>query len=60
MTQANLGLADAYINRYFSFDDHGEGLLNLVLVGQLISWLNNDVTFLGEQGIFKGPQLNTS
>ncbi|XP_038888566.1 uncharacterized protein LOC120078371 [Benincasa hispida] len=32
MTQADLGLADAYINGDFSFMDKNEGLLNLILV----------------------------
>ncbi|KAK7343997.1 hypothetical protein VNO77_13179 [Canavalia gladiata] len=32
MTQADLGLADAYINRDFSFVDKDEGLLNLILI----------------------------
>jgi cyclopropane-fatty-acyl-phospholipid synthase len=31
-TEADLGLADAYINGYFSFADQREGLLNLLLV----------------------------
>ena len=31
-TKADLGLADAYINGYFSFVDKKEGLLNLFLV----------------------------
>jgi hypothetical protein len=31
-TEADLGFADAYINGYFSFADHREGLLNLLLV----------------------------
>ena len=31
-TEADLGLADAYINGYFSFADQREGLLNLFLV----------------------------
>ena len=31
-TEADLGLADAYINGYFSFVDTREGLLNLFLV----------------------------
>jgi cyclopropane-fatty-acyl-phospholipid synthase len=31
-TEADLGLADAYINGYFSFVDKREGLLNLFLV----------------------------
>jgi len=33
-TEADLGLADAYINGYFSFVDKREGLLNLFLVNQ--------------------------
>lgn len=33
-TEADLGLADAYINGYFSFADKREGLLNLFLVRQ--------------------------
>lgn len=32
MTQADLGLADAYINGDFSFVDEKEGLLNLFKV----------------------------
>ncbi|KAG5075599.1 hypothetical protein JHK84_056830 [Glycine max] len=32
MTQADLGLADAYINGDFSFVDKDEGLLNLILI----------------------------
>ena len=32
MAQADLGLADAYINGDFSFVDKDEGLLNLILV----------------------------
>lgn len=32
MTQADLGLADAYINRDFSFIDKDKGLLNLFMV----------------------------
>lgn len=32
MTQADLGLADAYINGDFSFVDKDEGLLNLFMV----------------------------
>lgn len=32
MTQADLGLADAYINEDFSFVDKDEGLLNLIMV----------------------------
>ncbi|KAL6902091.1 hypothetical protein ACP4OV_004967 [Aristida adscensionis] len=31
-TEADLGLADAYINGYFSFPDNREGLLNLLLI----------------------------
>lgn len=31
-TEADLGLADAYINGYFSFADQREGLLNLFLI----------------------------
>ncbi|XP_017699471.1 uncharacterized protein LOC103711840 isoform X2 [Phoenix dactylifera] len=31
-TEADLGLADAYINRYFSFVDEQEGLLNLFMI----------------------------
>jgi cyclopropane-fatty-acyl-phospholipid synthase len=31
-TEADLGFADAYINGYFSFADHREGLLNFLLV----------------------------
>ncbi|CAK9324087.1 unnamed protein product, partial [Citrullus colocynthis] len=41
MTQADLGLADAYINGDFSFRDKDEGLLNLILV--LIA--NKDTNF---------------
>ena len=37
MTQADLGLADAYINGDFSFVDKDEGHLNLFLVIKLIS-----------------------
>ena len=44
MAQADLGLADAFINGDFSFDDHEEGLLNLILVGKLIS-LSNIIVF---------------
>jgi cyclopropane-fatty-acyl-phospholipid synthase len=36
MTQADLGLADAYINGDFSFVDKNEGLLNFFLVSILI------------------------
>jgi len=32
MTQADLGLADAYINGDFSFVDKESGLLNLIMV----------------------------
>jgi len=32
MTQADLGLADAYINGDFSFVNKDEGLLNLFMV----------------------------
>ncbi|GKV19106.1 hypothetical protein SLEP1_g29403 [Rubroshorea leprosula] len=32
MTQADLGLADAYINGDFSFVDNNEGLLNLIMI----------------------------
>jgi cyclopropane-fatty-acyl-phospholipid synthase len=32
MTQADLGLADAYINGDFSFVDKDEGLINLFMV----------------------------
>ena len=32
MTEADLGLADSYINGDFSFVDKDEGLLNLFLV----------------------------
>ncbi|GJN07741.1 hypothetical protein PR202_ga25599 [Eleusine coracana subsp. coracana] len=31
-TEADLGLADAYINGYYSFVDNSEGLLNLLLI----------------------------
>ncbi|GJN31619.1 hypothetical protein PR202_gb20036 [Eleusine coracana subsp. coracana] len=31
-TEADLGLADAYINGYYSFIDNSEGLLNLLLI----------------------------
>ncbi|GJN31613.1 hypothetical protein PR202_gb20030 [Eleusine coracana subsp. coracana] len=31
-TEADLGLADAYINGYYSFVDNNEGLLNLLLI----------------------------
>ena len=31
-TESDLGLADAYINGWCSFDDKKEGLLNLILV----------------------------
>jgi cyclopropane-fatty-acyl-phospholipid synthase len=34
-TEADLGLADAYINGYFSFVDKREGLLNLFLVNYI-------------------------
>lgn len=36
MTQADLGLADAYINGDFSFVDKDKGLLNLFLVSIII------------------------
>ena len=36
-TEADLGLADAYINGYFSFVDKKEGLLNLFLVKNMHS-----------------------
>ena len=36
MTQADLGLADAYINGDFSFVDKDEGLINLFMVRKLI------------------------
>ena len=32
MTEADLGLADAYINGEFYFVDKNDGLLNLVMV----------------------------
>ena len=35
MTEADLGLADAYINGDFSFVDQEQGLLNLFLVRKL-------------------------
>lgn len=40
MTQADLGLADAYINGDFSFADKDEGLLNLFLVR---NWIKNNL-----------------
>ena len=46
MTQADLGLADAYINGDFSFVDKDEGLLNLILVSILI-WIFQWVVSLG-------------
>lgn len=39
MTQADLGVADAYINGDFSFKDKEEGLLNLFLVSFLIIFI---------------------
>ncbi|PRQ36739.1 putative cyclopropane-fatty-acyl-phospholipid synthase [Rosa chinensis] len=42
MTQADLGIADAYISGDFSFDDKDRGLLNLFLSNELFS------LFLGE------------
>lgn len=36
MTQADLGIADAYINGDFSFDDKDRGLFNLFMVRILI------------------------
>ncbi|KAM7253007.1 hypothetical protein ACFE04_025625 [Oxalis oulophora] len=41
MTQADLGLADAYINGDFSFVDKENGLLNLIMVYQILI-LNRD------------------
>lgn len=35
MTQADLGIADAYINGDFSFVDKDEGLLHFILVAAL-------------------------
>ena len=39
MTQADLGLADAYINGDFSFVDKDEGLLNLFMVSYFLQVL---------------------
>lgn len=38
MTQADLGLADAYINGDFSFVDKDRGLLNLFMVRKATSF----------------------
>ena len=41
MTEADLGLADAYINGEFSLMDKEEGLLNFILVSLITSFLPN-------------------
>lgn len=46
MAQADLGLADAYINGDFSFVDKDEGLLNLILV-TILNWILQWVVSLG-------------
>lgn len=45
MTQADLGLADAYINGDFSFVDNDAGLLNFFLVSIHIWILHRIVSF---------------
>lgn len=45
-TEADLGFADAYINGYFSFADRREGLLNLLLVENLLFQLILDIYYL--------------
>ncbi|XP_028769570.1 uncharacterized protein LOC114727032, partial [Neltuma alba] len=60
MTQADLGLADAYINGDFSFVDQDEGLLNFFLI--LIANRDSDATTSDFDG-FRGwwtPVLFTS
>nr|CAB3453894.1 unnamed protein product [Digitaria exilis] len=45
-TEADLGLADAYINGYFSFVDKREGLLNLFLSNEFFSlFLDPSMTY---------------
>ncbi|GJN04020.1 hypothetical protein PR202_ga21527 [Eleusine coracana subsp. coracana] len=51
-TEADLGLADAYINGYFSFVDKREGLLNLFLSNEFFS-LFLDPTMTYSCAIFK-------
>nr|CAB3495509.1 unnamed protein product [Digitaria exilis] len=56
-TEADLGLADAYISGHFSFDDQREGLLNLLMVKLYSSndffALFLDPTMSYSSGIFK-------
>ncbi|KAH9764156.1 Amino oxidase domain-containing protein [Citrus sinensis] len=52
MTEADLGLADSYINGDFSFVDKDEGLLNLFLSNELFS-LFLDKSMLYSCAIFK-------
>lgn len=46
MTQADLGLADAYINGDFSFVDKDEGLLDLFLVDEITHLIRRECLHL--------------
>uniref|UniRef100_A0ACD5YJM8 Uncharacterized protein n=1 Tax=Avena sativa TaxID=4498 RepID=A0ACD5YJM8_AVESA len=56
-TEADLGLADSYINGYFSFVDKREGLLNLFLSNEFFS-LFLDQTMTYSCAIFKAENEN--
>ncbi|GLT77704.1 hypothetical protein SLA2020_492660 [Shorea laevis] len=49
MTQADLGLADAYINGDFSFVDGNEGLLNLIMILIANRDLNSSISKLSKK-----------
>ncbi|KAL3642073.1 hypothetical protein CASFOL_012888 [Castilleja foliolosa] len=59
-TEADLGLADAYINGDFSFVDKNEGLLNLFMIFILNRDLSIETSNLNNKGGWWTPLLFTS
>ncbi|KAK6265616.1 hypothetical protein QUC31_016453 [Theobroma cacao] len=60
MTEADLGLADAYINGEFSFVDKKEGLLNLIMILIANRDLNSSNSKLSKQRGWWTPLLFTA
>ncbi|KAH9648718.1 Amino oxidase domain-containing protein [Citrus sinensis] len=60
MTQADLGLADAYINGDFSFVDKDEGLLNLFMILIANRDLDSSVSKLKQKRGWWSPMLFTA